>query len=185
MSTFDIVPIDKGDNDPLTRIGYRAFDDDLLNKRLYNLVDATPEQVEEDLQWRINRNGRRMFSGAGSHWFKAIETATGKPVGYCGILAPEKGKPKGLDTDDSVMPVTMNKELWALVGEKGKALRKQYLGERDDYWCESRPICPIRCHADRTVADSLRRCAVHGSRPRLSRPRYRKAVDAEALRARR
>ena len=76
MASFDIVPIDQGDADPLTRIGYQAFADDLLNKRLYNLVDPTPEQVEEDLQWRIGRNDRRMHS-AGSHWFKAIETATG------------------------------------------------------------------------------------------------------------
>lgn len=141
MASFDIVPIDQGDHDPLTRIGYRAFADDLLNKRLYNLVDPTPEQLEEDLQWRIGRNGRRMHS-AGSHWVKAIDTTTGKPVGYSGILAPEKGKPKGLDTDDSVMPATLNKELYAAIGEKGKMLRKQHLGERDDYWCEFRPICP-------------------------------------------
>jgi len=145
MASFNIVPIDQGDADPLTRIGYRAFADDLLNKRLYNLVDATPSEIEEDLQWRINRNGRRMHS-AGSHWFKALEIATGKPVGYCGILAPEKGKPKGLDTDDSVMPVTMNTELYAVIGEKGKVLRKQHLGERDDYWCKSRPLCPIPRH---------------------------------------
>jgi hypothetical protein len=149
MASFEIVPIEQGDNDPLTRIGYQAFADDLLNKRLYNLVDPTPEQVEEDLQWRINRNGRRMYT-AGSHWVKALESTTGKPVGYSGILAPEKGKPKGLDTDDSVMPATLNKELYALIGEKGKALRKQHLGERDDYWCESRPLCPMYTyHADR------------------------------------
>lgn len=148
MATFDIVPIDQGDADPLTRIGYQAFADDLLNQRLYNLVDPTPQQLEEDLQWRIGRNDRRMHS-TGSHWFKAIETLTGKPVGYCGILAPEKGKPKGLDTDDTVMPATLNKELYALIGEKGKALRKQHLGERDDYWCEFRPLCPILYHANR------------------------------------
>jgi ribosomal protein S18 acetylase RimI-like enzyme len=142
MASFEIIPIEQGDNDPLTRIGYRAFADDLLNKRLYNLVDATPSEVEEDLQWRIDRNGRRMHS-AGNHWFKAVATATGKPVGYSGILAPEKGKPKGFDTDDSVMPVTMNKELHALMGEKGKALRRQHLGERDDYWCEFKPLCHI------------------------------------------
>ena len=142
MASFDIVPIDQGDADPLTRIGYQAFADDLLNKRLYNLIDPTPEQLEEDLQWRIGRNDRRMHS-AGSHWFKAIETATGKPVGYSGIVAPEKGKPKGFDTDDTAMPATLNKELYAIIGEKGKALRKQHLGDRDDYWCEFRPLCPI------------------------------------------
>jgi hypothetical protein len=156
MASFDIVPIEQGDNDPLTRIGYQAFADDLLNKRLYNLVDPTPEQVEEDLQWRINRNGRRMYS-AGSHWVKALESTTGKPVGYSGILAPEKGKPKGLDTDDSVMPATLNKELYALIGEKGKALRKQHLGERDDYWCEFRPLCPIHT-TQIVVADTPKMC---------------------------
>ena len=74
--------------------------------------------------------------GSGSHWFKAIESATGKAVGYCGILAPEKGKPKGLDTDDTELPRTMNQDLWAVVGDKGKKLREQHMGKRDDYWCE-------------------------------------------------
>ena len=185
MASFDIKPIDQGDADPLTRIGYKAFADDLLNKRLYNLVDATPSQVEEDLQWRINRNSRRMYN-EGSHWFKAIDTTTGKPVGYSGILAPEKGKPKGLDTDDSVMPVTMNQELYALIGEKGKALRKQHLGERDDYWCKFRPLCLVlRPTKNVTVTDSFRRCAVDGSRPRLSRPGNCETIAAEAMRARR
>jgi hypothetical protein len=135
-ATYDIVPIGETDASVLTRIGYKAFADDLLNKRLYNLEDATPAQIEQDLQWRISRNEKRMY-GAGSHWFKAVERSTGKAVGYCGILAPEKGKPKGLDADDTKMPETMNQELWAVIGAKGKELREKHVGKRDDYWCKS------------------------------------------------
>lgn len=140
MATFEIVPIGEKDASVLTRIGYKAFADDLLNRTLYNLVDATPAQVEADLQWRIGRNEKRMHT-SGSYWFKAIEPATGKAVGYSGILAPEKGKPKGLDTDDTKLPDTMNQELWAVVGAKGKELREQHVGKRDDYWCKSGLFC--------------------------------------------
>jgi hypothetical protein len=143
-ATYDIVPIGETDASVLTRIGYKAFADDLLNKRLYNLEDATPAQIEQDLQWRIQRNEKRMHS-SGSHWFKAIEPATGKAVGYCGILAPEKGKPKGLDADDTKMPETMNQELWAVIGAKGKELREKHVGKRDDYWCKSIPISVQSC----------------------------------------
>jgi hypothetical protein len=135
-ATYNIVPIGETDASVLTRVGYKAFADDLLNKRLYNLEDATPAQIEADLQWRISRNEKRMH-GAGSHWFKAIEPATGKAVGYCGILAPEKGKPKGLDVDDTKTPETMNHELLAVIGAKGKELREKHVGKRDDYWCKS------------------------------------------------
>lgn len=181
MATFEVIPIGEGDASVLTRIGYRAFGDDLLNKRLYNLENATPSQIEEDLQWRITRNSRRMY-GPGSHWFKATEIATGKPVGYCGILAPEKGKAKGLDTDDTVPPVTMNSELFALIGEQSKTLRKEHLGERDDYWCESRIPRTRKSGQQLTIS---RRRAVDGGRAELSRTRHCEAVVAEAVRARR
>jgi hypothetical protein len=155
---YEIVPIGNTDASVLTRIGYKAFADDLLNKRLYNLEDATTAQIEQDLQWRIQRNEKRMYS-AGSHWLKAIEPATGKAVGYCGILAPEKGKPKGLDADDTKMPESMDQELWAVIGAKGKELREQHVGKRDDYWCKC--ISLLRSTAP-THADGLQRCAVNG-----------------------
>jgi hypothetical protein len=145
-ATYDIVPISETDASVLTRIGYKAFANDLLNLRLYNLEDATPSQVEDDLQWRIQRNEKRM-NEPGSHWFKAIESAIGKAVGYCGILAPEKGKPKGLDvTGDTKLPETMNQDLWAMVGAKGKELREQHMGNRDDYWCKHIHISLQLCH---------------------------------------
>lgn len=135
-ATYDIIPISETDASVLTRIGYKAFANDLLNLRLYNLQDATPAQVEDNLQWRIQRNEKRMY-GSGGYWFKAIESTTGKAVGSSGILAPEKGKPKGLDvTDDTKLPETMNHDLWAAVGAKGKELRERYMGDRDDYWCK-------------------------------------------------
>jgi hypothetical protein len=141
-ATYDIVPIGERDASVLTRIGYKAFANDLLNLRLYNLQDAAPTQVEDDLQWRIQRNEKRMY-GSGSHWFKAIEATTGKAVGSCGILAPEKGKPKGLDTTDNTkLPETMSQDLWAVVGAKGKELREQHMGNRDDYWCKC-----VHCHS--------------------------------------
>jgi hypothetical protein len=141
MSSIDIVPIGEADGDILTRVGYRAFADDLLNKRLYNLEDPTPSQLEKDLQWRIKRNERRMYA-PGGYWFKAIESSTGKPVGYCGIQEPEKGKAKGLDAEDQeVLPETMNRELYDFVSKKGKELREKLLGERDDYWCKSTSVC--------------------------------------------
>jgi hypothetical protein len=141
-ATYDIVPIGERDASVLTRIGYKAFANDLLNLRLYNLQDAAPTQVEDDLQWRIQRNEKRMY-GSGSHWFKAIEATTGKAVGSCGILAPEKGKPKGLDTTDNTkLPETMNQDLWAVVGAKGKELGEQHMGNIDDYWCKC-----VHCHS--------------------------------------
>lgn len=138
-ATYDIVPISETDPSVLTRIGYKAFADDLLNSRLYNLEGATPSQIENDLQWRIRRNEKRM-NDSGSHWLKAVESTTGKAVGYCGILAPKEGKPHGLDTDDTKLPETMDRNLHATLEAKAKELREQCLGKRDDYWCKRTPI---------------------------------------------
>lgn len=141
MTKIELVSAGGTDADVLTRLGTRAFADDLLNERINNTVNLTTEQVEEHILWRIKRNERRIGAPS-SYWFKAIDTETGKPVGYTGIQAPEPGKEKGADTNDSGMPAMMDRELYAQLGEKTKMLKEHCLGDREDFWCKSTCILP-------------------------------------------
>ena len=137
MAKIDIVSANGTDAAVLTRLGTRAFANDLINDRVNNTVNLTPEQVEEHVLWRIKRNERRIGSPS-SHWFKAIDSETGKAVGYTGIQEPEteSGKAAGADTNDTGMPAMMDRELYAQIGETTKGLKEKCLGERKDFWCK-------------------------------------------------
>jgi hypothetical protein len=134
-----IIPADHNDAPRLVPIGIRAFKNDELHKRLENLEGLTPAELDQHMQWRIERNVRRM-AGPHDHWYQAIDTETGEPVGYTGILAPEKGKTKGLfaaDVETELpMPACINKEVHDMVAETSDRLRKEYMGVRGDYWCK-------------------------------------------------
>lgn len=133
-----IIPADHNDAPRLVPVGIRAFQHDELHSRLETLEGLTPAQLDEHMQWRIARNVRRM-AGPHDHWFQAIDTETGEPIGFTGILAPEKGKTKGVFSSDVapelVMPACINKEISDMVAETSDRLRKEYMGGRDDYWC--------------------------------------------------
>ena len=133
-----IIPAHHNDAPRLVPIGIRAFKNDELHSRLENLEGLTPAELDAHMQWRIARNVRRM-EGPHDHWYQAIDTETGEPLGYTGILAPEKGKTKGLISADVaaelVMPSCINKEIHDMVAETSDRLRKEYMGDRDDYWC--------------------------------------------------
>jgi hypothetical protein len=134
-----IIPADHNDAPRLVPVGIRAFKNDEIHSRLENLEGLTPAELDAHMQWRIARNVRRM-AGPHDHWFQAIDTETGEPVGFTGVLAPEKGKVKGLISSDVAtelaMPACINKEVHDMVGETSERLRKEYMGDRDDYWCK-------------------------------------------------
>jgi hypothetical protein len=131
-----IIPADHNDAPRLVPIGVRAFKNDELHSRLENLEGLTAAELDEHMQWRIARNVRRM-AGPDDHWYQAIDTETGEPLGFTGIMAPEKGKKKGLlDADTGMeLPACINREVHKMVGEVSGQLRKQHMGDRDDYWC--------------------------------------------------
>jgi hypothetical protein len=139
-----IIPADHNDAPRLVPIGVRAFKNDELHSRLENLEGLTAAELDEHMQWRIARNVRRM-AGPDDHWHQAIDTETGEPLGFTGIMAPEKGKKKGLlDADTGTeLPACINREIHKMVGEVSGQLRKQHMGDRDDYWCMflMRSIC--------------------------------------------
>jgi hypothetical protein len=134
-----IITADHNDAPKLVPVGIRAFKKDELHSRLENLAGLTPAELDAHMQWRIARNVKRM-AGPDDHWFQALDTETGEPLGYTGIMAPEKGKKKGLFSADVatelVMPACINKEIHDMVAETSDRLRKEYMGDRDDYWCK-------------------------------------------------
>ena len=141
-----IIPADHNDAPRLVPIGIRAFKNDELHSRLENLEGLTPAELDAHMQWRIARNVRRM-AGPDDHWYQAVDTETGEPLGFTGILAPEKGKKKGLLSADvgTELPACINREVHKMVGEVSDQLRKQHMGDRDDFWCKfwTTPSCNL------------------------------------------
>jgi hypothetical protein len=133
-----IIPADHNDAPKLVPVGIRAFKHDPLHNRLENLEGLTTAELDAHMQWRIARNVRRM-AGPDDHWYQAIDTETGEPVGFTGIMAPEKGKKKDVSPSDVatelVMPACINKEVHDMIATTSDRLRKEYMGDRDDYWC--------------------------------------------------
>lgn len=177
---IDILPANHNDAPKLVPIGIRAFEHDELHGRLESLEGLSSAELDEHMQWRIARNVRRM-AGPHDFWYQAIDTETGEPVGYTGVLAPEKGKTKGTlagDAAELAMPACINKEVHDLLGETFDRVRKQHMGDRDDYWCKF-----VSFYLQILHSDSFRRLVFDGCRPEMSRSGHRKAAVGEGLRA--
>ena len=62
-----ILPATAGDATEMVRVGMKAFANDLLNQKMFNLGSASPEEIEEYRQWRTGLARLRM-SGPGKHF---------------------------------------------------------------------------------------------------------------------
>lgn len=138
-----ILPATPSDSAVLTPIGLLAFANDPLNQALVTTTTPTPAQQEEYVQYRIQRNERRM-AGPGKSWFKAVDSDTGEVLGYTGILAPEQVKVlggvvagSGPANADGPLPEILNREWVDVVEREFGALKKRHLDGREDFWCES------------------------------------------------
>jgi len=143
-----ILPATLDDAPELTAMGILGFQDDLLNRAILPLHEATPAQLSEHLQWRTARLRDRM-TGPGKYYVKAVDSETGAIVGNCGIQAPEvvveqaregtevsgsevadgEEKPKKLELP-SILKVEMQDRLEGVM----KVAQKEILGGREDVW---------------------------------------------------
>jgi len=135
--TIDIVPATGPDAASLTSVGLQAFSTDPLNAALESYSSLDPTQRSEYLQWRTERNRRRM-TGPGKFWFKAVDSATGNLVGYVGMLAPERSRPEPETPDDwfASTPANADLELFGVFVGKLEEMKEKVMGARDDYWCK-------------------------------------------------
>lgn len=125
-----ILPATADDAAEMVRVGMKAFANDLLNQKMFNLGSASPEEIEEYRQWRTSVARLRM-SGPGKYYFKAVDETSGAIRGYAALNSPGAesvphdalSRPKFVDTkaDDDLM-------------EKMKATRDEFLGDRKDVW---------------------------------------------------
>ncbi|KAL1589293.1 hypothetical protein WHR41_02294 [Cladosporium halotolerans] len=118
----------------ITPIGVLAFANDVFNARLAK-PNGTPAQHEEYLQWRIRRNERRMAKPGGT-WFKAVDAETGEVVGCTGVQAPgpEEGEGEANGEVQEAEPEIFNGEFMREWHEAMEKVRKECMGERQDYW---------------------------------------------------
>jgi hypothetical protein len=137
--TIDIFLATGSDAAALTSTGLQAFATDPLNKALENYSALNPTQRSEYLQWRTERNLRRM-TGPGKFWFKAVDSASGDLVGYVGMLAPERSRPgpesNGVDEGLADAPANADMVLFGVFVGKLEEMRERLMGERRDYWCK-------------------------------------------------
>lgn len=152
---FAILPATVDDVPEMVPVGLLGFQNDLLNRAILPLHEATPEQLEEHLTWRMARQRDRM-TGEGRYFVKAVDEETGAIVGVCGIFSPEvvrqnakegteasgaevvsvpdgeaKQKPKKLE-----MPSILKVELQERLEGVMKTAQGEILGEREDVWSE-------------------------------------------------
>ena len=99
--------------------GMAAFANDNLNKAQFGLATAPPEQSQDFRRWRI----------------KAVDDSNGFLVGYIGVFAPGVLPP---EPNLESRPPQVNEKIGEEVSTKMKAIKKRYVGERDDVWCKSR-----------------------------------------------
>jgi hypothetical protein len=137
--TITILPATVSDAASLTSTGLQAFATDPLNKALENYSALNPTQRSEYLQWRSERNLRRM-TGSGKFWFKAVDSASGDLVGYVGMLAPERSRPEpesdGVDEGLANAPTNADMVLFGVFVGRLEEMRERLMGGRGDYWCE-------------------------------------------------
>jgi hypothetical protein len=135
--TIDIISATGADAPSLTSVGLQAFSTDPLNAALESYSTLDPTQRSEYLQWRTERNRRRM-TGPGKFWFKAVDSATGNLVGYFGMLAPERSRPEPETPDEGLAsaPANADLELWGVFVGRLEEMREKLMGGRGDYWCE-------------------------------------------------
>lgn len=195
--SITILPALPTDAATITPIGVLAFANDVFNARLAK-PNGTPAQHEEYLQWRIRRNERRMAKPGGT-WFKAVDAETGEVVGCTGLQAPgpEEGEGEANGEVQEAEPEIFNGEFMREWHEAMEKVRKECMGERQDYWCESFGFllgsCSVffvlmmldlsgpRCG---TPTDRSRRRCIYGRASEPSRQRNRKAAAGKGLRAR-
>lgn len=127
-----ILPATGEDAPDLLEVGIKAFAHDLLSNSTFDLQAATPEQAEEYREWR-NGLSRLRMSGPGRHYFKALDEASGKIVGYAGIFGPNVERPPHTAVP---RPSFLNTEVDDELMEKLKVTREECLHGREDLWCK-------------------------------------------------
>ena len=131
--SISIQPAVIEDADEMLDVGIAAFAGDLMNMAIFNLDNATPEELAEHSQWRTSMT-RLRISGQGKHWFKAIDEASGKIVGFTGLYSPDA------DTSNLASlpkPKCINVEVYNEIISTLEAAKKELMGNRQDYWCKN------------------------------------------------
>lgn len=157
---IDIVRAIPSDASSIVPVGLRAFEADRLNQELElrHLRDLTPTQQNEHLQWRIKRNERRM-TGADKYWFKAVDSETGNPVGYTGMVPAKKESPEtttaaSINDIFTEVPATIDLELYAVLERTLEEVKKRHMGDRDDFWCKCALLVLIGILSDSLLQSS-------------------------------
>lgn len=155
-----IVPATVDDAPELTRVGMLGFQDDLLNRTILPLHEATPAQLSEHLQWRVARARDRM-TGPGKFYVKAVDSETGAIVGSCGIQSPEvvaKNARDGIEVSGSEvadgdekpkkleLPSIVKVELQERLDGVMKEAQREILGQREDVWSRFSSVIVFFAH---------------------------------------
>ena len=130
--TIQISPASSQDAGDLSRLIVLGN----ANDAMFTLIvsrerNATPAQKAEHLRWRTERTQFNM-QRAGTHWFKAVDTATGEAVGFAGVVAPENEA----SAWDGTMSETIDEKWFAIYSQATTEKKEALLEGREDVWCE-------------------------------------------------
>ena len=127
----------------------QAFLEDRFYQACFGLTPTSPpEQVQENIEYRIKRYQRRLKEPQ-VHWIKAVDNSTGAVVGISGWEEPENRRPKTSDEGDGEelkWPSSWDREWLGSYEREEDKLVKATLGETKDLWCtcalsNPKPLC--------------------------------------------
>lgn len=171
---IQIIPASEQDAEGLARMVVLCnADDKIFNHIVARERNATPAQKAEHIRWRSERN-RWNMQKKGTHYFKAIDTLTNRPVGFAGIASPDNDKTPW----PGVLSDTVHDGYFMEYVQAVSQKRKELLGEGDDVW---RKLYLELRRKSLNVRLTDYRCAGHDRASRVSRPWHRKQTARRDL----
>lgn len=131
--TIAILPVTSEDVPEMIDVGMKAFAKDPLAQAAFNTATATPDQIEEYKQWRVDL-ARLRIAGPGKHYFKAVDEETGAIVGYAGLNGPDV---KRLGHNAIPSPNFYDLQIDEELRSKMQLTRDACISGREDLWCKS------------------------------------------------
>ncbi|KAF2149181.1 acyl-CoA N-acyltransferase [Myriangium duriaei CBS 260.36] len=124
-----ILPVAFDDSAEMMPVGMAAFANDELEKASYPTVSMNQSELDSHLQWRTERL-RARISGIGKHWFKAIDSESGKIIGFSGIYDPRADRTPSSNPLEEGATKNPSPSPQEQINER----QKKILGDRKDIW---------------------------------------------------
>jgi hypothetical protein len=132
MNNISIVPCRMEDVEEMEPVGTAAFATDPVNQAIFDVTTANEDDLADYRAWRVQLNRERM-KGDGKYYFKAVDDATGKMIGYIGIFDPS------VDIAAQAQfprPACINVEAEKSLKDQLHEAEERWMNSQERMWCK-------------------------------------------------